>query len=173
MPVSGARLAADGQALELELLELQAGYIYELTLSDKIVSRGGRPLFNRAAYYTANRLRNGETKPGPSKIAATAVALRAPDTAKGAEIFRLNCIACHQADGKGSKQVGTPDYTAPDSPLRRSDAELLAVIANGKMETEGKMMPPFGNVLSPQAIRDVLAYLRGAFLKPAPANSKK
>jgi hypothetical protein len=63
------------------------------------------------------------------------------------------------------KQVGTPDYTAADSPLKRPDAELLAVIANGKSETEGKMMPPFGNVLSPQAIHDVLAYLREAFLK--------
>jgi len=101
--------------------------------------------------------------------------LRAPDPAKGAEIFRLNCIACHQADGKGSKQVGTPDYTAADSPLKRPDAELIAVISNGKGETEGKMMPPFGNVLAPQAIHDVLAYLREAFLKPnaAPAPAAK
>ena len=46
-------------------------------------------------------------------------------------------------------------------------------LANGKSETEGKMMPPFGNVLSPQAIHDVLAYLRETFLKPARPAEKK
>jgi mono/diheme cytochrome c family protein len=74
-------------------------------------------------------------------------------------------MVCHQADGKGSAQVGTPDYTAPNSPLQRSDAELLEVIAGGKVQPDGKMMPAFGNVLPPQAIHDVLAYLRATFQK--------
>ena len=123
-------------------------------------------MLNQTAYYTVNRLLSGETKPGPSKIVATAAALRPPNPASGAEVFKLNCMVCHQADGKGSKQVGTPDYTAEDSPLKKPDAELLAVIMNGKVQPDGKMMPPFGNVLSPQSIHDVLAYLRATFLKP-------
>ncbi|MGH7956938.1 MAG: c-type cytochrome [Opitutaceae bacterium] len=126
----------------------------------------GRPLLNTSAYYTLNRLLSGETKPGPSKIAAIAAALGPPDTARGAEVFHLNCMVCHQADGKGSPQVGTPDYTAADSPLKKPDSELLAIIANGKVQPDGKMMPAFGNVLPPQAIHDVLAYLREAFLTP-------
>jgi mono/diheme cytochrome c family protein len=167
VPVTSARLEPDGLGLQLELLELQPSYIYEFTISEKVVSRTNQPLANRTAYYTANRLLSGETKPGPSKITVQAATLRAGDAKRGAEIFRLNCVACHQADGRGSQQIGTPDYTAADSPLKKPDDELLAVIANGKTQPDGKMMPPFGNVLPPQAIRDVLAYLREAFLKPA------
>lgn len=165
--VTAARLAGDERSLRLELLEVQPGFIYELTVNQAVVSRTGLPLSNATAYYTLNRLHSGETKPGPSKlIAATAAALRPADASRGAEVYRLNCMVCHQPDGKGSAQVGTPDYTTANSPLKKSDEELLAVIMNGKVQTEGKMMPPFGNVLPPQAIHDVLAYLREAFLKP-------
>jgi len=168
VPVSAARLAEDGRSLQLEFLEVQPGFIYELTVNKAVVSRtGGLPLSNATAYYTLNRLHSGETKPGPSKIvAATVAALRPADASRGAEVYRLNCMVCHQPDGKGSAQVGTPDYTAANSPLKQSDEELLAVITNGKVLSEGKMMPPFGNVLPPQAIHDVLAYLRETFLKP-------
>ena len=166
VPVTSASLTPDGRSLELELLELQPGFIYEFTVSDQVVSRSGRPLLNQVGYYTANRLLSGQTKPGPSKIIATSTAaLKPPDVTRGAEVFRLNCMVCHQADGKGSAQVGTPDYTAPNSPLLRPDTELLEVIANGKVQPDGKMMPPFGNVLPPQAIHDVLAYLRATFQK--------
>ena len=168
VPVTAARLAADGLQLDLELLELQPGFVYEFTFADAIRSRGGRPLLNQTAYYTANRLLDGQTKPGPSRIAARAAALLPPDPARGAEVFRLNCMVCHQADGKGSPQAGTPDYTAPNSPLGKPDAELLATIANGRVLPDGRMMPPFGNVLPPQAIHDVLAYLRATFQPAAP-----
>ncbi len=171
VPVSNARLTPDGHLLELELLEVQPGFIYEFTISNQVISQTGRALSNTSAYYTLNRLHSGDTKPGPTKlVAATAAALRPADATRGAEIYRLNCMVCHQADGKGSPQVGTPDYTAVDSPLKKPDAELLAIIGNGKVQADGKMMPPFGNVLPPQAIHDVLAYLRETFLKgPTPA----
>lgn len=170
VPVTSAQLDPDGRLLRLELAEVQPGYIYEFTVSNDVVSRNGRPLLNTTGYYTLNRLHSGQTKPGPSKlIVASNAALRPPDAARGADVFRLNCMVCHQADGKGSAQVGTPDYTAADSPLKKSDEELLAIIANGKVQSESKIMPPFGNVLPPQAIHDVLAYLREAFLKPASA----
>ena len=165
VPVTTARLAPDGLSVDLELVELQPGFIYEFTLSEKMVSRSKRPIANRIGYYTANRLLSGETKPRPSKLIAQTAALRPGDAARGAEIFKLNCVACHQADGKGSAQIGTPDYTAENSPLKKPDEELLAIIANGKTQPDGKMMPPFGNVLPPQALRDVLVYLRAAFLK--------
>jgi mono/diheme cytochrome c family protein len=164
VPVVAARMDPGGRSLQLELLELQPGFIYELTVSDKVASRSGARLVNSTAYYTANRLRSGQTKPGPSRLMTQSAAAVGPaDLVRGGEIFRLNCMVCHQADGKGSKQVGTPDYTAPDSPLKKPDEELLGIIANGKNQ-----MPPFGNVLPPQAIHDVLAYLREAFLKPPP-----
>ena len=164
VPVTAARLEPDGRLLRLELLEAQPGFIYEIVVAKDVVSRSGRPLLNSTAYYTLNRLHSGETKPGPSKIIAAAGALGPPDPARGAEIFRLNCMICHQADGKGSAQAGTPDYTAANSPLKKPDEELLAVIANGRVLPDGKLMPAFGNVLPPQAIHDVLAYLRATFL---------
>jgi mono/diheme cytochrome c family protein len=126
---------------------------------------------NLTGYYTLNRLKSGETKPGLSRLVAKAPeALRPGDATRGAEVFRLNCVVCHQADGKGSAQVGTPDYTKPGGPLTKSDAELLATITNGKLPTPPGVlpMPPFGNVLQEQAIRDVLAYLRKTFQSPTP-----
>jgi mono/diheme cytochrome c family protein len=165
VPVTAARVGADRRSVELELLELQPGFVYELKLGDGLMGANGRPVLNRMAYYTANRLLDGETKPGPSKIVASAAALQPADAKRGAEIFRLNCMVCHMADGKGSPQAGTPDYTAANSPLRKPNEELLAVIAGGRVTPDGKMMPPFGNVLPPQAIHDVLAYLKTTFLR--------
>lgn len=163
VPVTHARWSPDGRALQLDLVELQPGFVYEFTVDEKLLSRTGRPLVNRSAYYTLNRLLSGETKAGPSKlIGQAAPELRAPDPVRGGEIFRLNCMVCHQADGRGSKQVGTPDYTAPDSPLKKPEGELLTIIASGKNQ-----MPAFGNVLPAQSIRDVLAYLRATFLPPS------
>lgn len=167
VPVTAVRLAEDGTSAEVELLELQPGFVYELVLAPEVVSRAGIRVTNRTAYYTANRLLSGQSMPGPSRIATTSpAALRAPDAGRGGEVFRLNCMVCHQADGKGSPQAGTPDYTARDSPLRKADDELIAVITQGRVTPDGKMMPPFGNVLPPQAIHDVLAYLRATFLRP-------
>ncbi len=171
VPITLAKLQPDGRALDLELLELQPSYIYEVVVSRNVLSRAGRPLLNLTGYYTLNRLKSGETKPGLSRLVAKAPeALRPGDATRGAEVFRLNCVVCHQADGKGSAQVGTPDYTKPGGPLTKSDAELLATITNGKLPTPPGVlpMPPFGNVLQEQAIRDVLAYLRKTFQSPTP-----
>lgn len=172
VPIAAARFAADGRELELELVELQPGYVYELVAGRAVVSRTGQPLLNGTAYYTLNRLHSGATQAGPSRLVAKAAEpLRPGDAGRGAEIYRLYCMVCHQADGRGAVQAGTPDYTLPGGPLTRSDDELLATITNGKLPTPPAVlpMPPWGNVLPPQSIRDVLAYLRQTF-QPARAN---
>lgn len=171
VPVTAARLARDGLTLALDLLEVQPSYVYEIVVNREVQSRAGQPLLNTTAYYTLNRLQNGETKPGSTQLVAKAAEpLRPGDPARGGEVYRLNCMVCHQADGKGSPQAGTPDYTQAGGPLTRSDAELLATITNGKLPTPPAVlpMPPWGNVLPPQAIRDVLAYLRQTY-QPSPA----
>ncbi|MBL9200617.1 MAG: c-type cytochrome [Opitutaceae bacterium] len=170
VPVTRAALSADGRALSLELLETQPGYVYELALAKSARTRDGRALLNPIAFYTLNRTLAGETQPGPTQLkVAAAAALQPGDVTRGAEVYRLNCLVCHQADGKGAKQVGTPDYTLAGGPLTKSDAELLAVITDGKAPTPPGVvpMPPWGNVLPAQSIRDVLAYLRATF-QPAP-----
>lgn len=166
VPVTAARLAPDGVSVDLELLEIQPTYVYELIVSKDVVSRAGRPLLNTTAYYTLNRTKSGARSPGPSRlVASTRAALLPGDPGRGAEVFRLNCMVCHQSDGKGSKQAGTPDLTHVGGPLTKSDDALIAVITNGVMPTPPAVtpMPPWGNVLPPQAIHDVLAYLRATF----------
>jgi len=170
VPVTHASLAPDGRSVEIDLLEVQPGFVYELNVAKTMASRAAQPLLNSTAFYTLNRTLAGATMPGPSKIAAMKQAqLQLGDIARGAEVFRLNCLVCHQADGKGSKQAGTPDYTQTGGPLSKSDDELLAVITHGKtpMPPAVTPMPPWGDVLPPQAIRDVLAYLRATF-QPSP-----
>lgn len=166
VPVTAARLAPHGGSVELELLEVQPTYVYELIVSKDVVSLAGRPLLNTIAYYTLNRTKSGATTPGPSRLTAASRARLLPgDPERGAEVFRLNCMVCHQSDGRGSKQAGTPDLTHPGGPLTKSDEALIAVITNGIMPNPPAVtpMPPWGNVLPPQAIHDVLAYLRATF----------
>jgi mono/diheme cytochrome c family protein len=166
VPVTRIQLAADDKTADLELLEVQPGYVYELQVDKAMTTRSGHSLLNRAAYYTLNRTIAGATTPGPTKLAPPSqVALRAGDAEHGADVYRQNCMVCHQADGKGSPQVGTPDYTKPGGPLTKPDSELIATITNGKLPTPPAVlpMPPWGNVLPPQDIRDVVAYLRATF----------
>jgi mono/diheme cytochrome c family protein len=66
---------------------------------------------------------------------------------------------CHQADGHGSPQVGTPNFALPDGPLQQSFDDLVRRVQEGK----GDIMPAFGNSLPLQDIRNVVAYIREAF----------
>jgi mono/diheme cytochrome c family protein len=80
------------------------------------------------------------------------------DTARGKTLFVRNCAGCHGAAGGGDgyRLLG-PDpanLTAP-STSRKSDAELLKTIHNGKPN-----MPAWKGNLSESQSRDVLAYVR-------------
>jgi uncharacterized membrane protein/mono/diheme cytochrome c family protein len=72
-------------------------------------------------------------RPGPSKPSAPAAADN--------EFFQQHCVKCHGADGTGSKvrrrQPEIPNFTDASWQARRSDAQLLASILDGK----GQEMP--------------------------------
>ena len=158
VPLSGIAPHASGLGVSLALLELLPDYIYEIKI-ESLKSRDGRPLANPLAYYTANRLLAGQRPATPSKIVPIAEASDAPpDWREGEKIFSTTCVVCHQKDGRGSQQVGTPDFTGAAGPLHKSDQELIAKIMAG-----GQVMPAFGNVLRPREIRNVLAYVRKEF----------
>ena len=125
---------------------------------DGVRSAGGDPVAHPVGYYTANRLLAGSAFPAKSALVAAPVALTPPNPAAGGVIFRTNCVVCHQPDGKGSKQVGTPDFTVAGGPLTHPEAELINQVTNG-----GKVMPPFGHVLAKQDILDVVSFLKQAF----------
>jgi mono/diheme cytochrome c family protein/glucose/arabinose dehydrogenase len=157
VPVSGARAHADGLGADIDLVELMPDFVYEIAL-DGVRSAGGDPVAHPVGYYTANRLLAGSAFPAKSALVAAPVALTPPNPAAGGVIFRTNCVVCHQPDGKGSKQVGTPDFTVAGGPLTHPEAELINQVTNG-----GKVMPPFGHVLAKQDILDVVSFLKQAF----------
>ena len=89
----------------------------------------------------------------------------AADAIAGKAVYAQTCIACHGANGKGTIP-GVTDFKAKDSPLRKSDAELVKNISEGFQSPGSFMAMPAkgGNpALTEEDIRAVLAYLRAEF----------
>jgi mono/diheme cytochrome c family protein len=99
------------------------------------------------------------------------------DPHRGAEVFRANCLRCHNAEGKGGiANPGSADGTIPplnpiDPTLTGTDAKEFAYNIDLFVEhgstPEGKnpqlTMPAFGEqrMLMQQQIADVIAYVIG------------
>jgi cytochrome c oxidase subunit 2 len=78
--------------------------------------------------------------------------------ARGEKVYAANCVACHQANGKGVQGA----FPALDGSkiVNGSKAENLAIVVKGK---QGTAMQPFGNQLSNTDIAAVVTYIRGAW----------
>jgi mono/diheme cytochrome c family protein len=157
VPVTKTSIHPDGKGVDIDLAELLPDYVYEVSLNG-VQSIDGTAVVHSTGYYTANHLLAGSGFSAGSSLVAKPSAPRAPDLAAGEIIFKANCVVCHQADGRGSRQIGTPDFTLTGGPLSLPDAPLINQITNG-----GKVMPAFGHVLATQEILDVLAFVRQAF----------
>lgn len=167
----------EGRAVALHIENLEPGYIYEIEPKN-LASAKGDPLENPLAYYTLNRMLDGRKFTGPMSEPLIKEEKRStePDVESGRQLYAAFCAICHQADGRGGALPGTPageqglaaanfHQTGPDSPLAKSDDQLVTIITDGP---EGKPMPPFGGVLKPDQIRDVVAFLRSAFGENTP-----
>src|SRR6185436_18996892 len=100
--VTAVRAAADGLSAELVLAELKPGFVYELSVA-ALRTTDNQALANPLAYYTANRLLNGERtiggttrlpRPGEDSLAAKAADAKADSTpaalvASGEKTYRL------------------------------------------------------------------------------------
>jgi mono/diheme cytochrome c family protein len=166
VPVRNVTIDKNGRRVELELGEVEPGFIYRLEV-DPLVSEAGQPVANPLAYYTVNQLHSGRVYTGPlsSPINPVASVKRGSDTVdidNGRRVYLTFCVSCHQADGRGGGIPGlaAADFTGEGSVLVKTDEALLGVIATGVVE---KAMPPFEQVLSPAERRDVLAFIRSAF----------
>lgn len=170
--ITQIRVADDHRAVELAVRDLQPGYSYELEL-EHLHAADGRAVENPQAFYTLTRMLDGRTFTGPMSepLVVTRKEETGPDAANGRRIYGTFCVTCHQADGQGGALPGSVAGPAAlvaanfrlrgqDAPLAKPDAELLKTITDG---APGKPMPPFGGVLKPDEIRDVLAFLRTAF----------
>jgi mono/diheme cytochrome c family protein len=90
---------------------------------------------------------------------------RAPST--GEEIFLATCAACHGADGRGAPQgtvgfaVPLPNFTDCYATSPEMEVDWRAVIRDGgPVRSFSRIMPAFRDLLTPQQIRSVAAYLR-------------
>lgn len=84
------------------------------------------------------------------------------DPVKGKAVYEKSCMACHGPQGKGDGPTGkvlvppAADFTSAAS-RKKSDAELLKTIENGKPPTA---MIAWKGQLSAQDIQHVLAYVK-------------
>ena len=84
------------------------------------------------------------------------------DAGKGKAVYQKSCVACHGPQGKGDGPTGkvlvppAADFTSAAS-RKKSDADLLKIIENGKPPTA---MIAWKGQLSDQDIQNVLAYVK-------------
>ena len=90
------------------------------------------------------------------------------DAAKGAETYKLYCVACHGELGKGDGIAAAAlnpkprDFTDKERMSKISDKEILTVIKDGGAAVGlSPMMTAWGALLqSDEKIQDVAAYVR-------------
>jgi mono/diheme cytochrome c family protein len=87
--------------------------------------------------------------------------IRRERVSQGQQLYDMLCVHCHGIYGRGdgllTPQLPTPprDLTSPAWQRQISDAELLAVITDGK-----GVMPGSGDIMSAAQLQDVLAFVR-------------
>ncbi|MGH7229033.1 MAG: c-type cytochrome [Nitrospiraceae bacterium] len=103
-------------------------------------------------------------------LTAMAASATSGDPEAGRLIYERRCVVCHGPQGRGDGPEAPFLSPRPGSLVSagtsvKSDADLLAVIANGKPRTA---MPAWKDPLTDEQRRDVLAYIRTLvrFYKP-------
>jgi ubiquinol-cytochrome c reductase cytochrome b subunit len=89
-----------------------------------------------------------------------------------AALYREHCLACHDADGRGSAaktdvpNLSIPDFTSQKWQMEMTDSQLLA----GTLDGKGTAMPPFRGKISEQDAKQLVSYIRG--FAPVTANKR-
>lgn len=81
--------------------------------------------------------------------------LRGNDSARGGELFRMNCASCHNFTGKGGA-LSSGKYAPPL--VKPSEQEIYTAMLTGPQN-----MPKFSDrQLTPEEKRDIIAYVKAA-----------
>jgi mono/diheme cytochrome c family protein len=93
-------------------------------------------------------------------LGCLAASLAAPALAQdpGADTYKLKCAMCHGVDGLATTPAGKAFKAASFSDpaiVKTPDADRIAIVKAGKNK-----MPAFGDKLSDDQIKAVLAYIR-------------
>jgi cytochrome c oxidase cbb3-type subunit 3 len=75
--------------------------------------------------------------------------------AKGGEIFKTNCVACHGPDGKGNQMLGAPNLTDDIWLYGGSPERIAETITNGRMG----QMPAHEPLLGDKKVHVLAAYV--------------
>lgn len=95
------------------------------------------------------------------------------DVEAGRIVYQRYCASCHGARAEGEAnwerpnaqgELPSPPHNAEGHTWKHSDEMLYRMVSEGWRDpfnkTQRLTMPPFREVLSPQEIRDVIAYLK-------------
>ncbi|WP_068324445.1 cytochrome-c oxidase, cbb3-type subunit III [Polynucleobacter yangtzensis] len=88
--------------------------------------------------------------------------------ARGSEVYKSNCAACHGPEGKGNIVLGAPNLTDKVWLYGGSEATIVETVTKGRMA----MMPSQDKVLSPEKIHLLTAYVWGLSNNKQPAAAK-
>ena len=83
-------------------------------------------------------------------------------------VYDAKCVKCHLADGKGLESLQPPNFTDPKWQAKRTNAQLIASLNNGK-----GTMPGFKGAISDADIKALVTMVRGFAPKGAAAAKKK
>ncbi|WP_421738191.1 cytochrome-c oxidase, cbb3-type subunit III [Caulobacter sp.] len=75
--------------------------------------------------------------------------------ARAAPVFAVQCVACHNADGRGNQELGAPNLTDSDWLYGSDRAAISGQIFAGN----GGVMPTWGGRLSPETIKALAVYV--------------
>jgi putative membrane protein len=89
-----------------------------------------------------------------------------PDLERGAVIYRVRCLTCHQADGRGLGGKLAVDFVGEPARLGKSEEVLVASVEHGVPNTA---MRAFGSELERDDIRSVVRYVQRRFGKAGAA----
>ncbi|MCT9000277.1 c-type cytochrome [Chelativorans intermedius] len=100
-------------------------------------------------------------------------ALDPEEVENGRAIYEQYCASCHGAKAEGAPgwreqnelgELPAPPHDPEGHTWRHSDADLYAMISKGWRDpfnkTDRLTMPPFGDILTHEEIKDVIAYLK-------------
>jgi len=106
-----------------------------------------------------------DTPPDPSGLS--------PRALQGQSLYQDNCAFCHAADGTGRNWIGSfleprpRDFTDPEFRLARDENAMRQRILHG---IPGSSMPAWKDVLGPDEIAAIIAYIRETFRPEPPAS---
>jgi len=121
----------------------------------------------QARAQTASSMAQSSRQREPLRLASrgavgiASVDSRCCDPAVGRAVFKAQCVACHGSEGKGDGPAAAALNPRPANladPARMQkvvDDSLVLVITAGR-----RTMPGYAKILTPEQIREVVAYLR-------------